>query len=163
VAVVGIHYEIKTVPKRVLKGSVSSYATAAIPLVLSLVLWPACGSSVQAARKTSSLMRMEVLNESANGRDLILRRGETFEITLAERPTTGFRWKMVSDGAPTCVLVGDSFEAPTDRTPGRTGQHSWTFRVERSGRATIELAAVRSWDAQAPAARVFRLTVTASD
>jgi len=87
----------------------------------------------------------------------------TIENETRERPTTGSRWKMVSDGAPICVLVGDSFEAPNDRTPGRTGQHSWTFRVERSGRATIELAVVRSWDAQAPAASVFRLTVTASD
>jgi predicted secreted protein len=102
---------------------------------------------------------MQVLTETANGREVSLARGETFELRLAERPTTGFRWRLVTDGAPTCSLVSDSYNAPKSVVPGRAGHHSWIFRIDHPGRATVELAACRSWEAGAPPAKVFRITV----
>jgi inhibitor of cysteine peptidase len=106
---------------------------------------------------------MAVLTESADGREISLSPGESFEVCLEERPTTGFRWQIVSDGAPLCVLVSDSFAAPKSHVPGRAGHHSWTFRIEHPGRATVELASRRPWEKQKPPARAFRLTVIATD
>jgi predicted secreted protein len=136
---------------------------AAVAIIL-LILWslPGCGFRRPAPGGHGTTV-MEPLDESANGREIHLRRGETFEVRLHERPTTGFRWRLMSDGAPACVLVGDAFEAPTSSAPGSPGQHSWRFRVERAGQAIIELAALRPWDQDASPARVFRLTVTVAD
>ncbi len=106
---------------------------------------------------------MAVLTERANGRQIELSPGDTFEIRLQERPTTGFRWQLVADGAPICVLMTDRFTAPHRKVPGEAGRHVWKFRVERSGRAAIELASRRPWDVDAPPAHVFRITVSATD
>ena len=99
------------------------------------------------------------LDESANGRTVDASPGDTVTIGLAETPTTGFRWHLVSDGAPTCELVSDVFETPRDGAPGRPGRHSWMFRVARRGEAAIELAARRPWEQAADAGTRFRVVV----
>ncbi len=106
---------------------------------------------------------MAVLTERANGRRIELSPGERFEIRLQERPTTGFRWQLVSNGAPVCALVADHFTPPRQRVPGEAGRHTWTFRVKRGGHATIELAARRPWDPETAPAQVFRVTVIATE
>jgi predicted secreted protein len=157
--------------RRQTKNLALEYATppgvriaAAVAIIFVLILWslPGCGF-VRPAPGEHRTTVMEPLNESANGREIHLTRGATFEVRLQERPTTGFRWRLMSDGTPTCVLVGDAFEAPASRTPGSPGQHSWRFRAEHAGPAIIELASLRPWDQDAPPARVFRLTVTVAD
>ena len=78
------------------------------------------------------------LDESSNERDIELGVGEAFELRLPENPTTGFRWELVSNGGPACLLQGDHFE-PGDRTPGRGGMHVWQFRVAQAGLAILTL------------------------
>ncbi len=106
---------------------------------------------------------MPVLTELANGRHLELAVGDTFEIRLQERPTTGFRWQIVADGSPICTVMTDSFTPPRKNVPGQAGQHAWKLRVEGSGRATIELALRRQWEPDAAPAQVFRITVVGVD
>lgn len=106
---------------------------------------------------------MRVLTECVNGREVRLSCGETFELRLVERPTTGFRWQLVSDGAPTCLLVRQSFHASQPAVPGRAGHRSWIFRIDRPGRATIELVHCRTWEGGTPPADAFRLTVRATN
>lgn len=108
-------------------------------------------------------MAMQVIRENSNGRELALARGLTFQIRLEENPTAGYRWQVVADAAPTCTLVGDSYEAPAGRAPGRPGLHSWTFRVQQAGKASIELIMRRSWESGAPPAKAFRVTIKAND
>ena len=105
----------------------------------------------------------QAFDESANGRTIALRPGQTFTIRLTENPTTGFRWQVVSAGAPSCTLVADRVEPPDPQIPGRPGHRTWTFRVEHAGAAVIELAARRPWDPGAPAASSFRLDVSAAE
>ena len=101
---------------------------------------------------------MLYLNESYNEREIELRAGEEFEIRLPENPTTGFRWRLVSDGEPVCVLQSDFFE-PTDRTPGRGGSHYWRFLAAQVGLGNIDLVYRRSFEQQETPARRFTLQV----
>lgn len=101
---------------------------------------------------------MLYLNESYNGREIELRAGEEFEIRLPENPTTGFRWRLVSDGEPVCVLQSDFFE-PADRTPGRGGSHYWRFLAAQVGLGNIDLVYRRSFEQQETPARRFTLHV----
>jgi len=104
---------------------------------------------------------MQIYDESANGSEVTVRPGERFEVRLKETPTTGFRWRLTSDGSPICDLVSDSFEAPHENIPGGPGRRIFIFQVEHGGRAMIELTSQRSWEKDASGGALFRLTITA--
>src|ERR1051326_5591925 len=82
----------------------------------------------------------EHLDKSADGREIELAVGDEFDITLDENPTTGFRWRVTSDGSPACALIKDEFNAPTENRPGQGGSHTWQFRADRAGQGQIQLA-----------------------
>jgi inhibitor of cysteine peptidase len=98
------------------------------------------------------------VDESQNGNEIELLMGETFELCLSENPTTGFRWSLVSSGAPPCSLVEDWFQAST-MTPGTAGSHCWRFQATQIGEGRIELGYRRSWERQGAAGRAFTLRV----
>jgi inhibitor of cysteine peptidase len=102
----------------------------------------------------------QVVDRTADGRDVTMSVGDTLVVHLDESPTTGYRWQVVHGGGPACRLADDHYQAPDDVVPGRSGVHTWSFRAEGAGTATIELAARRSWESGAPPARTFRVTVT---
>jgi inhibitor of cysteine peptidase len=93
------------------------------------------------------------LDESASGTELRLRAGDTLEVTLAETPTTGYRWRLVSDGAPACRAGSDRFEPPSSMTPGASGRHTFTFTTVQRGAGEIVLVSVRSFGGAEPARR----------
>jgi predicted secreted protein len=96
---------------------------------------------------------LAAVDESADGRQIELPVSEVLEVRLAENPTAGFRWNLVADGRPVCVLDSDGFE-PAGGPPGHGGRHVWRFRAAQPGEAAIELHYARSWQrGQAPAQR----------
>lgn len=97
------------------------------------------------------------LDERADGSVASLRPGDAFAITLPENPSTGYRWSVVSDGAPVLRLDADSYR-PLGTSAGAPGQHEWRMRVQGVGDAEVEMTYARSWGAQKPARR-FSLRV----
>ena len=97
---------------------------------------------------------MLYLDETYNEREIELRVGEEFEIRLPENPTTGFRWRLVSNGEPVSVLQSDFFE-PSDSTPGRGGSHYWRFQAAQVGLGNIDLVYQRSFEQEETPARRF--------
>ena len=93
------------------------------------------------------------VDDSASGSELRLRAGETLEVVLAETPTSGYRWRLVSDGAPACRSDSDRFEPPSSRTPGAPGRHTFTFTAVQRGAGEIELVYARSFGGGEPARR----------
>lgn len=87
-------------------------------------------------------------DEHADGSTVDLAVGELLELQLAENPTTGFRWHLLTDGRPVCERVDDRFAAPSG-PPGHGGTHVWQFRVGQPGTAPISLAYRRSWETAA--------------
>jgi len=88
-----------------------------------------------------------------NGERVRAQVGDEIRLTLSETPTTGFRWKLMADGAPACVLVGDAVEASA--APGGPAVRDWRFRAANPGLAHIELVLVRSWEGPSSASRTF--------
>jgi inhibitor of cysteine peptidase len=99
------------------------------------------------------------LDEQANGQDLTVSVGESIELTLQETPTTGYRWNVVSSGAPVTELVQDQFQSPAIGA-GQAGAHLWVFQVREPGHACIELHYARPWELVADPAKTFTLRVT---
>ncbi len=98
------------------------------------------------------------IDEGFLGRTVDLAMGQVMELRLEENPTTGFRWSVVSDGAPACEVVASRFQAK-GTAPGRGGEHAWQFRAVRAGECDIELLYRRAWDQSAEPARVFKVRV----
>jgi inhibitor of cysteine peptidase len=98
------------------------------------------------------------LDESYSGREIELGAGEEFELRLHENPTTGFRWRLESDGEPACKLQSDFFET-ANGTPGRGGTHYWRFQAVQEGLGHIELVYRRSFEHDESSTQSFKLLV----
>jgi predicted secreted protein len=94
------------------------------------------------------------LDEKAAGSTIALAVGEEAEVSLAENPTTGFRWRLPPDAPDVVALVADRF-TPGGR-PGQPGVRLLRWRGERAGTTRVTLVLGRSW--QASGARTFALT-----
>jgi inhibitor of cysteine peptidase len=90
------------------------------------------------------------LDESVNGHEVSRRVHQYLELSLAENPTTGFRWQMQLDGSPACTLRSDTNAAPAEGGVGKGGTHRFLFEAVRSGTCQIRLVYSRSWEAKAP-------------
>lgn len=99
---------------------------------------------------------MQWLDARADGHLLNLAVGEVISIRLEENPTTGYRWRVDSSGAPALALDLDNYEASPGGATGSPGHHVWRFRAVTAQTATIRLSYQRR--AGAPA-RTFTLVV----
>jgi len=97
-------------------------------------------------------------DEQRNGDEVDLRLGAEFDVSLAEQPTTGFRWHVVESGEPACHLCGDTFDADASRH-GASGVRVLRFETVQPGEGQIQLAYRRGWETDAAPARQFKLRV----
>jgi len=102
--------------------------------------------------------KMIHIDAHSSGQQVSLRVGDTVEISLAENPTTGFRWDLQSKAEPACKLLKSSFE-PAKVVPGRGGTHFWQFQAVQAGTGKIELEYRRPWEQDSPPSRVFTLSI----
>jgi inhibitor of cysteine peptidase len=102
--------------------------------------------------------KMIQVDRSYNGRQVTLAVGEVVEISLAENPTTGFRWDLKVKPEPACTLLKSTFE-PATGPPGKGGTHRWQFQAVRSGSGEIVLVYRRPWEQNTPPGQTFRLSV----
>lgn len=100
-------------------------------------------------------------DEASNGRRINLTLGQTFEISLRENPSTGFRWTLEASGEPICALLGDSF-TPSGGPPGAGGVHQWQFEAVQVGQSRIALTYQRPWEQSKPSASTFTLRIDVS-
>jgi predicted secreted protein len=105
---------------------------------------------------------MHQLDESANGSEVILRKGETIELRLPENRTAGFRWHLQRQGEPICAIEAEDYK-PVGTGVGAGGTHSWRIKALAVGTARIELSYARAWEVGKPPAQTFAITIRAGD
>jgi inhibitor of cysteine peptidase len=72
--------------------------------------------------------------------------GDQVIVTLAETPTSGYRWVIEPPEASVLESAGDEFRPPETRALGAAGVRRWTFRVVGPGTASLRLVLRRAWD-----------------
>ena len=103
-----------------------------------------------------------IVREADNGAAVRLALGQAVTVILDERPTTGFRWRIVS--TPACCEVRlDDFEAQAGAPPGAPGQHTWRLEATRSGSGPFEVRLEPIPGRGGEAGRSFTVNLTASD
>ena len=101
-------------------------------------------------------------DESSNGQDVTLSRGETLEIRLGENASTGYRWIVSEESKRTWSHTIRELEEKTAAPvgpPGRGGSRFLFFEAVADGNAEIEIHYARSWEKGKPPGRTFRLHV----
>jgi inhibitor of cysteine peptidase len=98
------------------------------------------------------------IDRSYDGREVELGIGDVAELSLAENPTTGYRWSFTTQPAPACKIVSDTFEPGRD-APGAGGTHRWQFKAVSSGTGSIALQYRRAWEKDLSSGQTFKLTI----
>jgi inhibitor of cysteine peptidase len=122
--------------------------------LLAVVLLSACGAGCSRSSMTISA------DKSYSGRTIDPRVGDGVKVSLAENPTTGYKWEFLSKPEPICVIVTDAYVANTAiGTVGSGGVHNWDFRAVDKGTTTVSLAYRRPWEKDVAPAQTFTLTL----
>ncbi|HEX8535330.1 MAG TPA: protease inhibitor I42 family protein [Allosphingosinicella sp.] len=103
------------------------------------------------------------LTEGANGRQIVLSRGETLRLRLESNGTTGYSWE-VAELPRILKRTGGGYLAPSaprggPPIAGAGGTQEFTFAARSAGRGTLRLVYRQPWDRKARADRSFRLSV----
>jgi inhibitor of cysteine peptidase len=96
------------------------------------------------------------IDENQNGRRFNFALSDEFEITLAENPTTGFRWELEDSPEPVCAIILSVFD-PHTSPAGHGGVHRWRLRAVQNGLATCKLAYKRPWEQKSVPERSFEI------
>ncbi len=98
------------------------------------------------------------LSASDNGTRQRIAQGETISLLLAENPTTGYRWQLLTREGD-LLVVADDFAA-AGPAMGSPGQRTFVLQPQRTGEIELHLVNRRSWEpADKPAAGEFTLVL----
>ncbi len=94
----------------------------------------------------SPVSRLNVnIDESAEGTEIDIQRGQSFSLTLKENPSTGYVWKFIGPLPDSVTLLGESTDRSSEE-PGAPVVHRWRLRAgQQGGRVPIELQSMRTW------------------
>lgn len=106
-------------------------------------------------------MRTVTISETDNGKSLALGLGDDIVLTLAENPTTGYRWQLDSPPGLIVSVTGDSF-TPGSGQIGGGGTRTFSLRALRAGAARLSLKLKRSWDPADKYAQEFNIELNFS-
>ena len=99
-------------------------------------------------------------DKSYDGRTINLHVGDGVKVSLAENPTTGYKWEFLAKPEPICVVVTDAYVPNTAiGTVGAGGVHNWEFRAVDKGSTKVSLVYRRPWEKDAAPAQTFTLTL----
>lgn len=102
------------------------------------------------------------LDDSFDGRSIVVDTGELIELALTENASTGYRWIFSSERSskwsPALRMVEEATQAQATR-PGLAGVRRLIFEATVAGSAELELEYRRPWEASGSPARTFRLRV----
>jgi inhibitor of cysteine peptidase len=118
--------------------------------------------------KTSLLFSVVLLAFAVSAADqdakpITVTAGQTFNVTLASNPTTGYSWALAKPLDPKLLtLVTNIYQRPETRLVGAGGNEVWTFKAAGEGRTDISLKYVRPWETNVPPVRTTNFVVVVS-
>ncbi len=101
------------------------------------------------------------LTQKDNGSRQSLSIGQELRISLAANPTTGYMWELDGETPEQLEQVGEPAYSAESSAIGAGGTEVWTFRAQSSGEGMLKLKYFRSFEATAPPADTFEVTVKA--
>lgn len=106
--------------------------------------------------------RAKTVLRGDSGASITLKRGEGFDVTLVDNPSTGYAWEIdpESDVAQLIELQGEPVYRPGLSVPGASGTVTFTFRAIADGSGLLKLRFWRSFEPAVPPLRTFEVNIT---
>lgn len=101
---------------------------------------------------------MITVDESSNGKEIVLHIGDALKVSLHENASTGYKWTVRARPGVLRELEGSTLVAPKG-PPGSGGARQFHFEATENGFGILELEYRRSWEHAAKPARSFQLRV----
>ncbi len=104
------------------------------------------------------------VNESHNGSQRELSRGQILIVTLESNPTTGFSWQVAEIDPIILRQSGAAAYESSDKTGllvGAGGTETFRFEAIGAGKTILELVYRRPWEKDVPPAQTFSVEITA--
>ena len=95
-------------------------------------------------------------------KELSVKAGDSFTVTLCSNPTTGFQWEsaVISDQS-VLTETNHQFVGPEDENlVGAGGEDVWTFQALKKGTSSISIAYSRPWEGGEKGVWTFTAVVT---
>ena len=100
------------------------------------------------------------LTAADSGKQITVKDGTSFTVTLDSNPSTGFAWSVSGITDETVIDdVSNEFKGADTGMVGAGGQEVWTFEAVDKGSSTIEMKYSRSWEQGVEPAGTFNVTV----
>jgi inhibitor of cysteine peptidase len=98
-----------------------------------------------------------------NNSNIIIETDETFNISLASNPSTGYEWEIRECNYSVLELADSHYGSPKYPSPpplGAGGWQNWTFRGIKDGKTTLKLVYWRPWEGEESIIDVYTLHIT---
>ena len=122
-----------------------------VPLLLSLVvagMMSTCGAPGKVR-----------LNINDAGRQIELKRGQSFDISLESNPTTGFSWEIAELDEKIVAPSAEAEFTPQAERIGAGGVQVFHFRAVGAGQTSLTLVYRRSWEKGVAPQRSYTLDI----
>ena len=93
------------------------------------------------------------ITEVDNGKQITIKSGDEFTLTLDSNPTTGYSWQVTEIDTTILVQEGDpeyKQSSGTEGLVGAGGTETFRFKGAGTGAATLELGYMRPWESVPP-------------
>ena len=133
-----------------------------ITVVGLLLTMAACSAATGAPGKNLVSITAADFDKQANiAKQVEVKAGDTFTITLDSNSTTGFQWTEQAIIADANILqqTDHNYIAPNGEVVGKAGIEQWTFKAGNPGTTTASLSYDRPWEGGETGVRTFELTV----
>ena len=103
------------------------------------------------------------LNEKDNGKDVNLKVGDRFSITLPSNPSTGYQLFMLTTGDEPWKFESKQFKSEGKSMPGKGGREQFFFVVTKKGVGRLSIISARVFDLKGTLkeAKPYQVFVTA--
>lgn len=107
---------------------------------------------------------MLTVTKNDNGKELSLKVGDSFLVSLPENPTTGYRWELAGDTSAYLAAAKDEYvpAAQAGGMVGGGGVRELTFSAKAPGSVKLALRLRRSWEKPDQAVDSFSVTLNIS-
>ncbi len=99
------------------------------------------------------------LTLAENGKSITIELGEEVVVTLAENPTTGFRWSLETSHQAILELERTAFVPPTSAAVGSPGQRVYTFKASHTGSESLRMKLWRAWEGENSVCERIEITI----
>jgi predicted secreted protein len=133
-----------------------------LTLIGLLLTMAACSAAAGAPGKNLINIQAADFDKQADiTKQVEVKAGDTFTVTLDSNATTGFQWTMqakIAD-ANTVQQTDHDYLAPNGKVIGQAGVEEWTFKTVKAGTTTINLSYDRPWEGGEKGVMTFELTI----